>query len=78
MGNSKKFIAQLKDCPYCGGRPEIKNVKLIGKHVMQGKRKNKSCRVYYVRCSNCHAKTQDFAFYDNLFNMWNRGNIYHA
>ena len=43
----------LKACPFCGGRPYIES-------HSRGFVKGVSCRVAYVRCTECNTRTERF------------------
>ena len=68
---------ELKPCPYCGGKAELKhkrekNFSLpIKKENFVGHLENS-----YIRCSKCHARTRLEKNIDSLARLWNRGNIY--
>ena len=53
---ARRFEAQLKPCPYCGGKVKLKYEK---KHTSfntgtnHGNRRN----VKFIRCERCHAHT---------------------
>ena len=75
---SKKFIAQLNDCPICGGKPQLKQKMPKGKHVTCGNTELRLKRQAYIRCSKCHIRTESFAQNDTLITAWNRGYLYYA
>ena len=61
----------LKACPFCGGRPYIES-------NSRGFVKGISCRVAYVRCTECNTRTARFPVsigqrvaVDAAVNRWN-------
>lgn len=70
---------ELKPCPYCGGKAEIKNKAIRGfsslnKYV--GERYGVTEATSYIRCSKCHAKTPIQGDIENVIRFWNKGMIY--
>lgn len=48
---------ELKPCPFCGGKAYLEK-------NSRGFDKGESCRVSYVRCLECNARTARFALRD--------------
>ena len=65
---------ELKPCPICGGKAELKQKKKAG-HVRLGATCEVS-RMRYIRCSICHAKTEAQKNIDDAILMWNLREIY--
>ncbi len=74
---ARRFEAQLKPCPYCGGKAKLKYEK---KHTSFNTGTNHSNRrnVKFIRCERCHAHTISFSYELNLLNAWNQGAIYRS
>ena len=76
---SKKLEAQLRPCPFCGGRGRLKekrtndNIKIGHSFSL---RSTHFARVRYIRCEKCHARTQARGKIINIIEDWNNGNIY--
>ena len=65
------MVCNLKACPFCGGRPYIES-------NSRGFVKGVSCRVAYVRCTECNTRTARFPVsigqreaVDAAVNRWN-------
>ena len=70
---------ELKPCPICGGKAELKNKKVKGFSTLNkyvGRRYGVTEATSYVRCLKCHARTQRLPQVDNAINAWNEGIIY--
>ncbi|MBR0233772.1 MAG: Lar family restriction alleviation protein [Synergistaceae bacterium] len=68
-------IDNLKPCPYCGGKAEYKHKQKRG-HITLGASFHATRESRYIRCSRCHARTQDFGKLINIINAWNLGIVY--
>ena len=76
---SKKLEAQLRPCPFCGGRGRLKS--------KQGRYYSFSSNVarygavltadYYIRCEKCHAITAPHRK-EEVCSVWNRGFVFPA
>lgn len=74
-----KLNIELKPCPICGGKPEIKGKKInvyatIDKYVKKSQRTG-TYRHYCVRCPKCHIKTRLLAEVEYAVNAWNENMI---
>ena len=70
---SKKLEAQLKPCPYCGGKGRIKFKPYNGHKV-----NNRSSYRFidaFVRCETCHARTIRCYSLEGSVDVWNAGNV---
>lgn len=69
---SKKFLTVLSSCKFCGGLPEMRKEPRYFR--------NKSFKVngakFYVRCSQCHARTPAHKRIEVVTTAWNMGNVF--
>ena len=72
---SKKYLPGLKPCPYCGGKAVFIDKKRKG-HLTIGHAIKASKSERYIRCEECHARTQSYGKIDNAINAWNFRYIY--
>lgn len=61
-----KFEAQLKPCPFCGGKAKLKTHQFMGTGTAG----------YYLKCTKCNARTTIYGTRESLMNCWNRGFIF--
>ena len=68
---------ELKNCPYCGGKPEYKHKKKKFQLTIGMKRSGET-EERYIRCLKCHARTPAYGKLINVINAWQYGVIYEA
>ena len=61
---------ELKPCPICGGKAELKQRKINGIAIV-GATSCETKRGKYIRCSKCHFKTLLVSKIETAINLWN-------
>lgn len=55
-------MAEIKKCPFCGGKAELKEIKGFDRQVVSA----------YVFCQDCEASTKNYATANVAIEAWNR------
>ncbi len=73
--SKNKVEVQLNECPYCGGKGELKTKRRASNLTVSYNRQAVIVE-RFIRCKKCHARTRGFGKIINCVNQWNTGFIY--
>ena len=73
MAMSRKCVAGLSGCRYCGGLPELKRIRA---HIVTTERGHSIGRSFYIRCEQCHAATPTYDVLASAKFAWSNGNVF--
>lgn len=73
MAMSRKCLAGLSGCRYCGGLPELRKERAHYSLTHEGMTRGKKV---FIRCSQCHSKTFAFVDVNQALRAWSNGNVF--